>query len=140
MLSGIIQPLFETLQLLLFGDVQVKLEDSGVMLDETLLKGVDAVISFGPDTFGDKIVDTNDQHIFVMRAVENHNFSPSRDSPVCPPKEVVGQFFPGGLTERRHPATLGVHGTQNVLDCAIFSASVHGLEADQKRKTPLGVK
>ena len=109
-------------------------------VDEALLKGVDLVITAGPDVLRDQIVDADDQHVLVVRAVEDHNFSPGRRGPVRPPQEIVGQFLGRGLAERRHPATLGVHRPQDVADRPVLSARVHCLQADQQRLASLRIE
>ena len=70
-LGRIIKPLLEATQLLLFGNVQVELEDVSVTLDELLLERIDLVIAAGPDRFRDQIVDTDYEHVLVLGAIEN---------------------------------------------------------------------
>src|ERR1019366_7376197 len=46
LLGRIVEPFLEATQLLLFRDVQVELEDVGVILDEFLLERVDLICTF----------------------------------------------------------------------------------------------
>jgi hypothetical protein len=57
--------------LLLFRDVQVKLEDCYVILREVLLKGVNLAITRLYPLCRHQPVNARHQHIFVMRSVED---------------------------------------------------------------------
>ena len=75
LLGRIVEPFLEATQLLLFGDVQVELEDMGVVLDKSLLERVYLVVSAGPDRLRDQVVDADDEHVLVVGAVEDDHFS-----------------------------------------------------------------
>ena len=49
----VIETILEAFQLLLFGDVQVKLEDVGVVFDEAALKSIDSIVTARPYLFRD---------------------------------------------------------------------------------------
>ena len=59
MFGGVLQPLLESLQLLSPGDVQVKLENVGVMLCEAFFKCVDPVLAAAPNLFRHQIMYTD---------------------------------------------------------------------------------
>jgi hypothetical protein len=54
-LGGVVEALLEALQLFFLGDVQIKLENVGVVINEVLLEVVDEIIAPGPDCFGTRL-------------------------------------------------------------------------------------
>ena len=140
LLGRIVEPLLEASQLLFLGDVEVELENVRVVLDELLLERVDLVVPARPDRLRDQIVDADDEHVLVVRAIEDGHFSPGRRRPVNPPQEVVCQLLGGRLLEPRHATALRVHRAQDVVDRPVLAARVHPLQADQERAPSIGVE
>jgi hypothetical protein len=57
--------------LLLFGNVQVELEDVSVTLDEFILECIDLLVAAAPDRLRDQIADRDYEHVLVLGAIEN---------------------------------------------------------------------
>ena len=55
LLGRVVEPILEAFQLLPFGDVQVELEDMGVVLDEATLESIDSIVTAGPYLFGTRL-------------------------------------------------------------------------------------
>jgi hypothetical protein len=126
--------------LLLFGDMQIKLKNVCVVVDQTLLESVDPIVTNGPDVCRCEIVDPHNQHVLVVRAIEDDYFPSCGHSWVYPPQEVVCQLFGGGLSKGGHSAALGIHRTQKVIDRSILAAGVHCLQTDQQRTAALRIQ
>jgi len=77
-LAGVVEPLFETLQLLFFGDVQEELENLRAVRGQVALEIVDLIVAARPDGFRDEVVHADDENILVMRAVEDDHFAAGR--------------------------------------------------------------
>ncbi len=78
LLAGVVEPLLEALQLLFFGDVQVKLENLGAVGGKIALEAVDLIVAARPDRLRHQIVHADHQNIFVVRAVEDDHFAAGR--------------------------------------------------------------
>ena len=55
LLGRVVEPILKAFQLLPFGDVQVELEDMGVVLDQAALESIDSIVTAGPYLFGTRL-------------------------------------------------------------------------------------
>src|ERR1700722_11556973 len=108
--ARVVEALLEALQLLLFRNVQIELENVGLVRNQILLEFVDQFIAPRPDIFWDEIVNANDKNILVVRTVEYYDFAASRRGLVRAPQKIMRSLLGGRLFERRNAATLRVHG------------------------------
>ena len=69
-LVGFIETVLQPLPLLVLRDVKEQLHDRRSFVDEHLLEGVDVGVAPLPPFGGNEVMDTNDEHIFVVRAIE----------------------------------------------------------------------
>ena len=81
-----------------------------------------------------------DEHILVVRAVEDADVPLRRDLPMHPPEKVMRQFKRSGRLERRHPAALWVHARHHMLDRAVLAAGIHALENNEQRPARIGIE
>ena len=82
----------------------------------------------------------HDQHVLVVRAVEDADEALARRSAIDAPKEIVGKLFDAGLLERRHLAALRIEALHHVADRAVLAGRVHALQHQQQRAAAFGVK
>ena len=85
-------------------------------------------------------MDPDDQHLFVVRAVENADAAALGQAFHVAPQIVVVQFFRGGSLEGINLAALRIHAGHHVLDDAVFSGRIHGLKNQQQAPAVLGVE
>lgn len=78
-------------------------------------------------------MDPNDQHIFVMTAVENDDVPAFRRLLMYSPKKVMRQFGGGRNLEGRDPASGRVDTREDIADAAVLTACIHALEDDEQR-------
>src|SRR5579862_9453007 len=72
------------------------------------------------------------QHFFIVGAVENADTPARRQASAIAPKEIVLQIFRGWLLKTEDLTALRVYAAHNVLNHAIFSGGVHGLQHHQQ--------
>jgi hypothetical protein len=77
-------------------------------------------------------VHTDNQHIFVVRAIEDADPPALRQSASGSPEKVVRQFFRARLFEAEDLAALRIDPGHDVSDRAILSGAVHTLENQQQ--------
>jgi hypothetical protein len=75
-------------------------------------------------------MDAHDQYLFIVRPVENADFAAFGNALLRAPEEVVIQLFAARRLESVNIASLRIHAGHDVLDHAILSGRVHGLEDD----------
>ena len=138
-LSVPLEPLAELLELLLLGDVQEELEDRRPLAHEHPLEVVDRVVARAPQRLGREVLDAHDEHVLVVRAVEDADHAVGGRGLVVAPEEVVRELLAGGLLERVHAHARRVRAAQDVLDRAVLARRVDALQDDQQRALLLGV-
>lgn len=124
---------FEALALVIAGDVEEEFSDDGAFVVEESFEGVDVFVACGPAVFVHERLDAGDEDIFVMGAVEDVDVTAARGILVDAPEEVVCQLGVVGGFEIDDAHALGVEGTEDGADGAVFAAAVHGLEDDEER-------
>ena len=95
--------------------------------DKQPFEFVDLVEAFFPHLRRDNVVDTYNQHIFIMTAVEDDHFAFARYLLVDAPQEIMVEFFGGGCFERGYSHACGVDTVKHTTDRSILSACIHGL-------------
>ena len=72
---------------------------------QQFLELVDLIVALRPDVFGHQIVDAHDEHVFVVRAVEDSDVAVFGNGLVNAPEKIVRHFLRGRLLERRSPCS-----------------------------------
>ena len=72
----------------------------------------------------------HDQHVLVVTAVENADFPALGQGANRTPHVIVRQFLLAGLLEAVHLDTLRVQAAHYMLDGAVLTGGVHGLDHD----------
>ena len=80
------------------------------------------------------------QNFFVVGPVENADFAAFGERSRCPPQKIVIQFLGRRGLERVHLAALRVHSGHDVLDGAVLTGGVHGLQDQKNGPAVLGIK
>ncbi len=140
MLAGLAQPLLEAFLLLGFGDVQEELDDGHAATGQQALEGVDVVVAALPHRARHQLFDADDQHVLVVRAVEEADHAQRRRMLVNAPQEVVVEFFGGRHFEGSYLDALRVDAAHDVANGAVLAAGVHRLQDDQQGVLVLGVE
>ena len=78
-------------------------------------------------------MDSGNEHLLVVRAIEDPDPSLSGKRLFAAPEEVVVQLLGGGLLERDDVAALWVDTGHDVLDRAVLAPRVERLEHDEQR-------
>ena len=76
-------------------------------------------------------VHADDQHFFVIRAIEDTDAAALRQSLRGAPQKIVIQFLCARMFEAEHLATLRIDARHHMPDGAVFSGGVHGLKNQQ---------
>src|ERR1700730_13607832 len=69
---------FESVLLLFLADMQEKLENSNSILGQHPLEIVDLTIALAPDLLVNQVVHSHDEHVLIMRAVEDSDVAQVR--------------------------------------------------------------
>jgi hypothetical protein len=85
-------------------------------------------------------VHANDEHVFVVGAVEDADHSLPRDGLVDAPEEVVLQLGFGRGLEGRHDAARRIETAHHVADGPVLPSGVHRLEHHEERVPAVGVE
>src|SRR5208283_2983206 len=133
----------KALSLLLLGQMQVELDDAGSIAGEVLLQPHDGAIAIEPDRLAmargvgeafaaeDFGVHANDEHLLVMRSIEDSDPAALGQIAGGAPEEIVLQLLGTGMFETEHLTALGVDTGHHMLDRAILSGGVHCLKNQQ---------
>lgn len=78
-------------------------------------------------------MDSDNQHLFVMRPVEDPDLAASGQRELRAPEEVVSELEPTGLLERGHRHALGVDPPHDVPDRPILAGGIEALEDHEQR-------
>jgi dTMP kinase len=139
-LIAIVDSFLEATFLFILADVQEEFENSDVILAEHLFEVVDLCVTLGPLRLRDEIVDSNDEDVFILGAVENPDVADRRDCFVNSPKKIVRGLFGGGLLERSDVATLRIDAGHYVADGAVFPRRIEALQDDEEGALFLGIE
>src|SRR4051812_2923685 len=139
-LGRIVEALAQPLGLLLARDVQEQLDDARAGVVQQRLEVVDVPVAPAPHRLVDEVVDARDEHVLVVRAVEDPDVAVARRGGVDAPEEVVRELVGRRLLERRDAHALRVRAGEHMLDGAVLPARVHRLQDDEERLARLGVE
>ncbi len=114
------------------------------VLDRTVTIFPDRLLidRFGRERLGaqDLGMNTDDEHFFVIGAVENPDPAPLRQAARGPPKKVVVELFRARMFEAENFAALRIDPRHDVLDRAVFAGRVHRLEDEEEGVAIVGIK
>src|SRR5215469_10181885 len=85
-------------------------------------------------------MDPNDQHLFVIRPVENADLSSLRHNLMGPPKIIVVQFLVTRRLEGMYVASLRIHAGHDVFNGGVFAGRVHTLKNEEQSPAILGIE
>ncbi len=91
LLGGVVDSSLEPTALLLFGNVEEELDDRRAFVREEPLELKDVSIALLPPRLRDQVVDPNDQYVFVVAAVEDHDLTVPRNVTGGPSRGSRGQ-------------------------------------------------
>src|SRR5206468_2166855 len=150
-LFRMVDPLEEAAPLFLTRDVQEELDHVDPVLDEVTLPFVDlakpavpelgrrrAVFAWKALAPQDLRMDAHDEHLLVMRPIEDADDAPAWERARVPPEVVVIKLFAAGDLERGNADPLGVETAHDVLDGAVLPRGIDPLQHDEDRIDGLG--
>ena len=120
--------------------MQKKFDDGGAGFGQQAFKIVDvgkAALGFGlvyPAFYA------RDQHVFVVAAVENHQFAAARHHLVDAPQIIVRQLRFGGCFKSLHTHAQRVYILEYFADGAVFAGGVHALQHHQHFAFAFGIE
>src|SRR5688572_19838877 len=146
-LLGLVESCEEALPLLLPGNVQEELADDRPVANQVALYIADVLETFVPDAPGHEpgrellrleqlVVDAHDEHLLVVRAVEDPDSTALWEGPEASPQVVVIELLLRWRLERGDVATLRVDTGKDVLDRPVLPCRIHRLE-DQQHRPPI---
>ena len=130
-LVGAVQPLGEALLLLVLRDVQHDLHDARAAVGDATLERGDVVVALLDLVGGGELAHPPDEHVLVVRAVEDADLADGGQLLLDPPQEVVAELLLGGALEGRELHALRVDGADDVAHDAALARRVHGLDDEQ---------
>jgi hypothetical protein len=104
------------------------LEDDGAVLGEKLLEVRDVVVARLPQLPGHEIVDPHDEHVLIVRAIEDGELAEARRVAVHPPEEVVLALLGGRHAEGHDVHAARIEAAHHVLDRAVLARGVPALQ------------
>ncbi len=150
-LLGDFDPFEKPAHLLLLRYMEEEFEDGESVVRQIAFKAPDVPEALLPDVFSDEFlgdflmfedfgVHANDEGFLVVASVENTDAAAQGKAFDATPEEVFFKFFLRRSLEGKHLAALGVYPGHNVLDGAIFTRGVHGLENEDESAFSFGVE
>src|SRR5712692_6997374 len=140
LLVVILESVDQTFPLLLIGDMKADLDELDALVRDLPLEAVDELVTTLDDIERGEIVDPHDQHVLVMRAVEDADVSREGQAAPDAPEEAVPLLRGGRLLEGRDLDRLRVQVDDDVRDGAVLTARVHALKHQQQRLLALCVQ
>src|SRR6202034_1139256 len=118
--------------LLLLGEMQEELDDAGAVAVQVALESHDGLIALIPDGLSaagirqsfpaqDLGVHAHDEHLLVVRAVEDSDLAALGQIARGTPEEVVLEFGGARMLEAEHIATLRIHTRHYVRDDPVLA-------------------
>src|SRR3954471_24642 len=78
-------------------------------------------------------MNTNDQHLLIVRTVEDRNHTRRRKEASWAPEEVVQTFFIGRSSKAEDVYALRINARHDVLDGAVFTGGIERLQNNNHR-------
>ena len=139
-LVRLVEARLQALALLVLRDVQHEFEDRRAVLDEHLLEGVDLAVA-RLDLLGRReLAHLDDEHLLVVRAVEDADRAAARRGLVHAPEEIVGALLLARRAEGGDVHAERAGGVEDVADRAVLAAGVGALQHDEQRPPALRVE
>jgi len=139
-LRRVVQAGEEPRALFVVGDVEEHLHDRRSRTDRPRLESVDLLVALRPHPGRDQVVDAHDEHVLVLRAVEDPDLARARHRVPDPPQVRMAPLLGRRRLEAGDPAPLRVDPGDHVTDDAVLPTRVGALEHEQQRTTPLRVQ
>src|SRR6266849_6454173 len=127
-LGRIVQPLLQTLLLLILVNMELELQYRRILLGEQSLEIVNLSVPMTPYFFRDDLVNSLDKHALVMASVENREFSLPRHLSVLSPQETMIKFLRSRFLEVRDADPLRVDSLKASVADSVFAARIHRLQ------------
>lgn len=138
----VVKPLEQTLFLLVFRNVQKKLQDNDVIVHKIALEELDVAKARLPEAvrllvglllkLAEQLrVNAGYDDVLVVRPVEDCHAAALGHDIVCAPKVIVAPLFGGWLLKTTHNDTGRVEAGHHVFDDAILARGIHALEYDE---------
>src|SRR5260370_2169509 len=96
--------------------MQEELKNDRIIVSEQLLKVIDFLVAAAPDFLWHQILYASDQHVLVLRAIEDTHDTLSRSNLVYAPPEIVRQLLLALFLERKPNASPGIYTGHNMTD------------------------
>ena len=123
----------------------------GAVAHQMVFEGVDVVVAVAPElpivlpcgqrlVIEPVLVDLHDQHVFVVRAVEDADAAALGQALHAAPQEGVIELLGARLLEAEDLTALRVDAGHHVADGAVLAGGIHRLEHDQHRVAVVGVE
>ena len=136
----ILEAFGETGELRVAIDVQVKLEDRGLVLGQQRFEFVDPAVAPCPGVLVDQLVDPGDQHVLVVRPVEDGDFAASWGVGMDAPEKIMGVFLRRRLLEAGDARSLRIEGGEDMIDRAVLAGGIEGLQDDEHGMPLFGIE
>src|SRR5207245_11473539 len=104
------------------------------LLVDLPLEAVDELVTALDDVQGSQTVHPHDEHVLVMRAIEDADLADVREATADPPQEAMAFFLGGRLLQGCDLDRLRVQGANSVCDGAVLVAWVNSFARDRKRE------
>lgn len=88
----------------------------------------------------DEVVDAGDDDFFIVRAVEDADFTPAGQGFIDAPHIVVIQFFRARFLEAVHFDASRIEVGKDVFDRTVFPGRIHGLQDDDQAVVIVGTE
>src|SRR5437867_12068794 len=129
--------------LLVLGNVEEKFNDARSVAIKMVFQIHDGTIPIPPDgLFVEQFfrqplavenlgMDSNDQHFFVVRTIEDANATALRQETSGAPQKIVFQLLHARMLKTMDLAALRIDAGHHMLDGAVFAGGIHALENNQ---------
>ena len=132
-LGRVVVARLEPLALLVLVDGEEELDDRRAVVGEDPLEVVDLVVARRPDLARHEVMHAHDQHVLVVRSIEDADLALARHLLVDAPQVVVGELLGGRDLEGRDRAALRVERLHDLVDRAVLAGGIDALEDDEDR-------
>jgi hypothetical protein len=132
-LGRVVEPREKPLLLVVRGDVQQALDDGAAAVSVGPFEVVDRAVTPLDLVRRGELANPGDQHVLVLRPVEDADLPGGRQRLLDAPQEVVLELLGCRLLERRDAQPLRIDQAGRVPDGAALARGVHALEDEQDR-------
>src|SRR6266567_7924757 len=112
--------------------MQVKFQNNHVVLSQQALKVVNGSIAATPGFLWHHVMYAHDQHVLVVRAIENANDPSAWSDSMHSPEEVVVQLPRGWDFKRTHLASLRIDAREDLTNRISLATGIHPLQHDEQ--------